>query len=315
MRVFIYEYACAQLEGTGLLASVRSEGRAMLEAIVQDFERTDGVEVMTLELGAETERAFKAAVGAADWSLVIAPEFDGILETRCRWVEETGGRLLGPSSHLVHQLADKWNLAGLLEAWKVPAPRTWLASEHEGDRLDSRPYVLKPRYGAGSLGVRLLQPGEAIPGDDRWLVQEHVAGTPASMAFLCGPDELMSLPPALQMLGGDRGFSYRGGSLPLPPELAKRAWRLTRSLTTWLPGYRGYCGVDLVLGKAADGSEDVVIEINCRLTTSYVGLRALAVDNLAEVMLRLAEGESVAPIRWREGQVQFDPNGRVEFEG
>jgi hypothetical protein len=33
----------------------------------------------------------------ADWTLIIAPEFDRILLDRCRAVEECGGRLLGPN--------------------------------------------------------------------------------------------------------------------------------------------------------------------------------------------------------------------------
>ena len=51
-------------------------------------------------------------------------------------------------------------------------------------------------------------------------------------------------------------------------------------------------GVDLVLGRDPTGAEDFVIEVNPRLTTSYVGLRAAAKTNLAEAMLRVAEGDT-----------------------
>jgi predicted ATP-grasp superfamily ATP-dependent carboligase len=78
-----------------------------------------------------------------------------------------------------------------------------------------------------------------------------------------------------------------------------------------VPGLLGYVGVDLVLGAAADGSDDWAIELNPRLTTSYVGLRALAVDNLAGAMLRVAAGERLEPIRWRSGEVSFTPEGRT----
>ena len=59
-----------------------------------------------------------------------------------------------------------------------------------------------------------------------------------------------------------------------------------------MPPTVGYVGVDLVLGREPDGSEDVVIEINPRLTTSYVGLRAAARTNLAEAMWQVAQGET-----------------------
>ncbi len=80
-----------------------------------------------------------------------------------------------------------------------------------------------------------------------------------------------------------------------------------------MPGLRGYVGVDLVLGDQADGSQDSVIEINPRLTTSYVGLRALAATNLTETMLRLAREEDVPPPVWKDGAVRFRADGTVSF--
>ena len=63
------------------------------------------------------------------------------------------------------------------------------------------------------------------------------------------------------------------------------------------------------LGDAADGSRDFAIEVNPRLTTSYVGLRALAEFNLADAMLKVAAGEDVEPFRWKPGRVRFAPDG------
>jgi predicted ATP-grasp superfamily ATP-dependent carboligase len=73
----------------------------------------------------------------------------------------------------------------------------------------------------------------------------------------------------------------------------------------------GYVGVDLILGNAADGSKDIAIEINPRLTTSYVGLRALARFNLAEAMLALALGQQLPEITWHSGIVRFLADGTV----
>jgi predicted ATP-grasp superfamily ATP-dependent carboligase len=70
-------------------------------------------------------------------------------------------------------------------------------------------------------------------------------------------------------------------------------------------------GVDLVLGDAADGSRDFAIEINPRLTTSYVGLRALCETNLAEMMVKMSDGESLPEIRWKPHRARFDADGSV----
>ena len=77
-----------------------------------------------------------------------------------------------------------------------------------------------------------------------------------------------------------------------------------------MAGLAGYVGVDLVLGAADDGGEDRTIEINPRLTTSYVGLRALAEANLAEVLVKVVRGEVVPAVAWRPGTVSFRADGR-----
>src|SRR5690606_27345959 len=94
-------------------------------------------------------------------------------------------------------------------------------------------------------------------------------------------------------------------------ELAQRARRLAQRVVeacdAW--GACGYWGIDMVLGAHND-DDDVVVEINPRLTTSYVGLRALAEQNLAGVILAAVEGRGAA-LSFRSDRIEFDANGRV----
>ena len=79
-----------------------------------------------------------------------------------------------------------------------------------------------------------------------------------------------------------------------------------------LTGAVGYLGVDLVLGADAAGSGDRVIEINPRLTTSYVGLRESLDGNLAAAMLAVAQGE--APVLATTGRgVAFTADGGIRW--
>src|SRR4051794_29013695 len=95
--VFVYEHLCA-LGASGqlpLAPSLLREGRAMLDAASADFRALPGVAVLTI--AEADEAAFRRLAARADFSLIIAPENDGILEGRCRWAEEAGSCLLGPS--------------------------------------------------------------------------------------------------------------------------------------------------------------------------------------------------------------------------
>jgi predicted ATP-grasp superfamily ATP-dependent carboligase len=306
MRVFVYEHTCA-LVADSAAASLRAEGRAMLFAVLADFRRVPGVEAVTLPAGSGRE-AFCDLARSAAYSLVIAPEFDGILAERCRWVEEAGGRLLGPSSAAVRVTADKLLTGRHLRAAGVPTPD---CAPFPGPV--AFPAVLKPRDGAGSQATFLVRNeadlmfraeravGEGWRGE--FIVQSYVAGTAASVAFLLGPGRFVPLRPTAQHLSDDGRFRYLGGSTPLPAGLGERAVSLGRRAMEAVAGLSGYVGVDVVLGET-----DQVIEINPRLTTSYVGLRALAETNLAEAMLRVAEGEAVEP-RWGAGPVRFGADG------
>jgi predicted ATP-grasp superfamily ATP-dependent carboligase len=298
MHVFAYEYTCAASAGP---PSLRVEGAAMLDAVVTDLGRIPGVTVTTLRPApADEGPAFRAAARAAEYALVIAPEFDGLLEQRVRWAEEEGAALLGPTSAAVRLTADKLELGRFLAGRGVPTPVPEAATEAR----PPGPFVCKPRDGAGSVGVRL---NEWPPADEaaRFIVQPLVPGLAASVAFLIGPGRCRALPPCRQHLSDDGRFAYRGGSLPLPADLAARAERVARLAVAAVPGLAGFVGVDVVLGDAGDW----VIEVNPRLTTSYLGLRALARFNLAEALLRVVRGEEPPEMRWGDGPVEFTPSG------
>src|SRR5439155_27278518 len=95
MRVFVYEYTCAGVN-QGLSASLCVEGRAMLRAVLEDLKRIPGVKPLTLlDAGEDEATPFRELARVADYTLVIAPEFDGLLKRRCSRVLEVGGRLLG----------------------------------------------------------------------------------------------------------------------------------------------------------------------------------------------------------------------------
>lgn len=303
----------------------------MLAALAADFSRLPGVTVDVLRderyrafefpgcqvhevRCADDERqAIDGICALADWTILIAPEFDGILHARCRAVEKAGGRLLSPASKLVALASDKQATAEHLARHSVRVPHG--VALEAGEELPgdfAYPAVLKPRDGAGSQGICLIQSSAADGSRADWpaRLEEFCPGVAASVAVLCGPGLVVPLAPCRQLLDFERGFAYLGGALPLSPELARRASQLAVQAVRTLSGPLGYLGIDLVLGADETGDCDVVIEINPRLTTSYVGLRALCRGNLAESMLAVAEGREVE-LSWLAGPIQFESSGVV----
>src|SRR3954468_2126379 len=114
MRIFVYEFIC----GGGLWAldetpggSLLEEGRGMLRALVSDLAEVPGVEVAVTRDGRvsaaelalpgnvyvevvgrkEHERpAINQLARSAHATILIAPEFFGMLAERCGWVTSAG---------------------------------------------------------------------------------------------------------------------------------------------------------------------------------------------------------------------------------
>jgi predicted ATP-grasp superfamily ATP-dependent carboligase len=89
-----------------------------------------------------------------------------------------------------------------------------------------------------------------------------------------------------------------------------RACQLARRAFEALPATRGCVGLDLVLGDDPAGSQDVVIEVNPRLTTSYLGLRQATTVNLAAAMLAIQQGGR-SPLFFQPNTVEFEADGRT----
>jgi predicted ATP-grasp superfamily ATP-dependent carboligase len=334
MHLFLYEWATGGglTHQTGPLPkSLLREGAAMVSAIAADLVTIHqchvstlrdsrvadlclpGCDVVELHSPAAHRREIERLASAADGTLVIAPEFDKILQQTAEWTTAAGGHLLSPSSSFIQLAADKQQTAERLARANIPVP---LAVQLEPDEpLPSDfvyPAVLKPIDGAGSQGIQLLTSPRDTPLPYAWRrrLEQYHPGLAASVAFLCGPKDFIPLPPCRQLLSDDGRFTYTGGELPLTAGLAERAIGLGRRVLNSMPTAHGYVGIDVLLGHDPTGSDDLVVEVNPRLTTSYVGYRAACQTNLAEAMLAVCEGREVT-LEFSEQPIAFDSKGNT----
>ena len=342
MRVLVYEYLCANVSAE-LPASLALEGRAMLAAVAADMAQLPDVEVHTLwseSLGAhpfptpvkvhklragetaDRERLQRVA-RTCDAAFVIAPECDGILAEHFRWIAETKCRWIGSDLSAISLCTDKLELAVHLAKRGVPVIPTELW-DAELTQVDGLPYplVIKPRDGAGSQATYLIQspahyveleklllaePMLANRNGQTGIRQPFITGRAVSVALMIDSSSgsATTLPVCEQLLSSDGRFHYRGGrvlSRIAQPELVQE---IALSACQEVPGLCGYVGVDLVI--ADSGHNPLIVEINPRLTTSYLGYRSLAAENLANWILNPGS----CPPRWFECEVQFDADGTI----
>lgn len=335
MRVFVYEFVTSGgMLGWGreVPRSLLVEGNAMLAAAAADFASLAGVEVVVMrdvrlpemecagcqvelvKTALEEQAAFRRLAAEADAVLLIAPETGRELLRRSQIVEALERNLLSPGSLCVALASDKQATAERLSTCGVRTPSGCvLAGPTRQVGGDAFPLVAKPLDGCGSEGLRLVKNARelaALPADGTLRVEPFVRGMAASVAVLCGTAGLFALPTCQQRLSRDERFSYLGGRLPLDSDLDARGRALALAAVAALPGVRGYLGVDLILGPVDDGSEDYVIEINPRLTTSYLGLRAASRTNLAAAMIAVCCGNR-PDLSFEQRPIEFDAAGFV----
>ncbi len=319
----------------------------MRRALATDFSALQGVRVlMTLDErfpdepgpwttirvfpGQETQ-VLATWAAAADHTLVVAPETGGILRARAEILERAGGHSLGPSMEAIEQtsrkdlLGEHWQKQGV----ETPPMIPWPADRQSGQYLSgfdrNAPMVLKPSDGAGSLETFFVESLDQIPEAARGilnaLLQPFVPGVPMSASFLCGADgtaKLVGVGRQRVLCRGGR-FEYRGGIVPAPEHLGGCPAEVLRAVAV-VPGLRGWVGVDYILEDST--GRPVLLEINPRVTTSYVGLRRLLPTGiLAKAWLDLFDpARPVAPLDLaehvdRSHPLAFDADGSIVDEG
>jgi predicted ATP-grasp superfamily ATP-dependent carboligase len=232
--------------------------------------------------------------------MMIAPETGNSLLKAVRRVEDAGCASLNCPSRTLEQFSSKYNTYTALRERGISIPKTFKVRRGAmGEVMDALrsvgyPAIIKPIDGAGCCGLSIIkkksQIGAAVKKIDReslartFLVQEYVDGVHASVSLVCSSVRVkpLSLNGQRLVLSPPNSNSiYLGGTVPLNHPREREVLRETERAVKSLSPLRGYVGVDLILA----GRRTVVVDVNPRLTTSYLGLRMVLKGNLAQIII------------------------------
>lgn len=283
MKILIAEYASA----LGLGGTCELEGRAMLSTLARSFERV-GHEVVYLTSGpviedglpilVKNDDEFEGALESkADAGLLIAP--DGI-QPRLLEILEKNMLNLGAGPEAARLAADKLlctrvlGQAGLAVAEIVEKPDPVETGCHR--------YVVKPRTGCGSEGVRITSFAWAGPGE---IVTRYREGLHLSASFIAGENSFLPLTINRQLIDfeGD-GMSYQGSQVPYGTPRADELWAQVKAAAKVL-SLSGYAGIDFVLGE-----RPWIVDVNARPTTSIIGIARVMKEEIGELILNARLG-------------------------
>lgn len=321
MRLFIYEHASGGgFADNSISTGILSEGFSMLRTLISDFKDAGHTVTTTLDSrvsklkppiladcsvpissSEEIPTVLQELSEQSDATYVIAPESNNLLKSLVELLEKTGIKSLNCSKSTIEKLSNK---ACFYETVKrqILVPKTIRLSVLDDIKYVTKtvrdslnlPAVFKPVDGISSGGVSVVKKKEQIAGaiakirasssNESFLVQELIRGDAASVCMFSTGNNAIPISlnrQDIKLTTAKFCSSYLGGLIPFNHPLKKATFKVAKKLADSISGLRGYFGLDFVLTNEAP----VVIEVNPRLTTSYIGLRNILDFNPAQAII------------------------------
>ncbi len=323
MKIIVYEYVSGGgYTEQDIPGSVLAEGYAMLRSFTEDLKAAGHqVTVLLDERISKLNPPLKAdfiipvskpqesslfLLGLArvnDASYIIAPETASTLKKTVKTLEATGKTSLNCSSDAIVEVSDKFKLTVALKKNGYITPKTVLFNindtlKHIKESINcnfSYPLVFKPVDGAGCCGVSYIKNEDRIQDaiekikkeaeSKKFIAQEFVEGESVSVSLLSNGSKAVALSLNKQnitLVEPIGELTYNGGYTPLNHPNQDQIFDLSEKIVETFPGLRGYIGVDLIISQ--EGL--YVVDVNPRLTVSYVGVRNIVDFNLAQAVIK-----------------------------
>ncbi|KKN84276.1 hypothetical protein LCGC14_0290900 [marine sediment metagenome] len=302
-------------EGFGMLRSIISDFKLLEFEITTllDYRflhlvpllNADMVEV--LEKEEEYLLKFEYLVKQSESCFIIAPEFSKTLYRLTKIVKKNKKNLLSIDLKGVNLGTSKLDTFKFFRSSKVKTPQTFLLPRGK-QNFDANfviekfknlncPVIIKPEDGVGADSIFYFEseeeiieffndPIEKLDSIGNYILQEYVEGKDLSVSLL-GTEN--STPKILSVNTQDIDIkkpnfesNYFGGHTPVENYSEIEASLKENFKKMDLSRFKGYFGIDFIRNE---NCEIYFIEINPRLTTSYLGLRNIINQNLAKMIL------------------------------
>ena len=269
--------------------------------------------IKSVELEEDYLQKYTTCVRNSDYCFVIAPEFSNVLYNLTKIVKKNNKKLLSIDLNGIKLGASKLETYRFFIENEINTPKSY-SIPFNGNILDldfilqkfdqiNSSIVIKPDDGVGSELIfyfekkdeilHFFESSNKITNTNRkYILQEYIEGDPMSVSIINdqplgklvenGPKILSINAQNLQIMDPTKDSLYFGGFTPVDrfEQLKTQIEDILKCVN--LSAFKGYFGIDFV--KKVDNSLSF-IEINPRLTTSYVGIRNVLEFNPMDLLL------------------------------
>ena len=302
---------CEFITGGGLCdetltESLAKEGALMRDALLQDLSelpydiittldsrvKNDALRANTYELcrpvlaNDNVWQIWETLIESCDAVWLIAPETDGVLQKLTQMAAQHDKLILGCGLASIEVASNKMSTYLALEAAGIASIPTYTFENWPKSHWI---WLAKPNDGAGCNDIACFNNPDDLAD---WIEQNHKQFTHVIQAFQPGDAASIS---CIMRLGkayllscnsqiidiNNQILSYTGGVINGMRDYWPQFEFIANKIAQALPDLAGYVGIDVIV----DDEEIIVVEINPRLTTSYIGLRESISANPAELII------------------------------
>jgi len=315
MKILVFEYITGGgFNKQNLPDALLAEGCLMLQALLDDLRRyaqlghelevmvmldervktlinVSGMQVVFIAPEQNASNEFTRLAQHCDASWPIAPEFDGLLQGLCQTVTDLNKLLLSSPAQAVAITGDKWLCYQHLKQHHIATVPTRLFTDIDQYEGDSSTWVVKPLDGVGCIDSYILSDREDFMAmqtrSGRYIIQPQLAGQTTSLSCLFKQGRGWLLCANQQQFTISKQQYHLAGLVVNHSDDVAAYSILVDAIAQALPALWGYVGIDLI----ETPEQTWVLEINPRLTTSYVGINEALGLNVVEAVLQLVQGE------------------------
>ena len=312
MKILIYEHLTAGGDLRSLSPSLLKEGNEMVKALILDLREIRTIELLVLRhealpplqvdqggiqwlpvKGSHPFEDLEEAIQHADAVWPIAPESHGVLEKICEMVVQQGKQLIASPALWIQRSAGKYAAFSRLSKNGIACVASHPLKGPSPTPPLPMPFVIKPEDGAGCEGIHLIQTlkdwqlicSNWCLGQEK-VAQPFICGSFLSLSAIFAGGQGVLISCNLQEIDQvNKGFRLKGLMVNARADTDGRCAALVQGIAATFPGLWGYIGIDLV--EHQEGL--LVLEINPRLTTAYVGLHQALGHNPALWIIELLE--------------------------
>lgn len=316
MKILVFEFITGGgLAKEGLPESLAREGLLMLDRLLNELSNISSVQVTVLldwrcakivlanniqtiivSKGQSVYDLLPPLIKEADSVWPIAPEQDFHLERVSKLVLSQKKRLLNSAPEAVVICSDKWLTAQALRNGDVLTVKTRLLDDYSG--YNSGQWVIKPRDGMGCINNYLVCNAQEfakitaqIKQKSGYIIQPYVEGDLLSLSCLFKEGKAWLLCCNRQFISVEQQqFNLKSCEVNISTKSLNDYQTIIDQIAKTIKGLWGYVGVDII---HPTGEPSLVLEINPRLTTSYVGINHATGLNIAKAVISLVDGDPV----------------------